>query len=546
MIRTRRRAVICSLAVALTVSLAVAPGAAVPAGQGQEAVPGVVAMPGQWLQGYVKTVSGDTLVYPWAYPGQTRSLLSRATTGTMRVAWLGEPAPPGGADDRVTYLWHAGTASGSGAHAFTFAVNGIPVATFRSGRTPDDRGWSVTGSDGAVLSFRTTRIGTFGELFGFMWVTAPRSLFGAGAPQFSVTGEAAGSQDYYLGPEEQVRSFVRARAEQAVFVSGERAVRVEISSARNPEAVRIDTGGSPITAEAPPGYTSLLVPAGPNTDRAVTVSITAGSDAPVAQTIALKTVPDRALHLLPHSHVDIGYSDPQPEVERKQWKNLRDAVALARADGVVPARGAFQVERRRPVVGRELPEAGLARRSGSVSRGRAERHDCPPGQRRQPPHGPGHARGTPPLDGRIAPPQGRLRPRADADGDALRHSRPQLDVGGRPFRGRRALFQQRPELHAGPARWRRPHWLHAESPWRQAVLVGVAVGRGAAPLLDGRPRLLLVPRPQHGPHDRSQPRRRAASTWARSPRPAIPGTWCRCGTPSAATTARSIRRCPWR
>ena len=338
MIRIGRRAVICSLAVFLSVAL----GAAVPAEKGQEAVPGIVAMPGQWLQGYVKTVSGDTLVYPWAYPGQTRSLLSRATTGRMKVAWLGEPVPAGGADDRVTYLWHAGTASGSGAHAFTFAVNGIPVATFRSGKTPDDRGWTVTGSDGAVLSFRATRIGTFGELFGFMWVTAPRSLFGTGAPQFSVTGEAAGSQDYYLGPEEPVRSFVRARAEQAVFASGERAVRVEISSARDPEAVRIDAGGSPITAEAPPGYTSLLVPAGPNTDRAVTVSITAGSDTPIVQTIALKTVPDRALHLLPHSHVDIGYSDPQPEVERKQWKNLRDAVALARRTASYPPGARFK------------------------------------------------------------------------------------------------------------------------------------------------------------------------------------------------------------
>ena len=406
MIRTRRRAVICSLAVALAVSLAAVPGAAVPAEKGQEAVPGIVAMPAQWLQGYVKTVSGDTLVYPWAYPGQTRSLLSRATTGTMRVAWLGEPAPPGGADDRVTYLWHAGTASGSGAHAFTFAVNGIPVATFRSGRTPDDRGWSVTGSDGAVLSFRTTRIGTFGELFGFMWVTAPRSLFGTGAPQFSVTGEAAGSQDYYLGPEEQVRSFVRARAEQAVFVSGERAVRVEISSARDPEAVRIDAGGSPITAEAPPGYTSLLVPAGPNTDRAVTVSITAGSDAPVAQTIALKTVPDRALHLLPHSHVDIGYSDPQPEVERKQWKNLRDAVALARATASYPpearfkwnVEGLWSVESYLKQASPDDREAFLAAvRSGTIA---LQANDV------EPPHGPGHARGTPPLDGRIAPPAG--------------------------------------------------------------------------------------------------------------------------------------------
>ena len=56
-------------------------------------------MPAQWLQGYVKTVSGDTIVYPWAYPGQTKTLLSRATDGRMSVAWMGEPVPPGAADE---------------------------------------------------------------------------------------------------------------------------------------------------------------------------------------------------------------------------------------------------------------------------------------------------------------------------------------------------------------------------------------------------------------------------------------------------------------
>jgi len=214
------------------------------------------------------------------------------------VAWAGEPVPPGGPGDSVTYLWHAGTASGSGAHAFTFAVNGTPVATFRSGRSADDRAWSVAGEGGASLSFRTTRVGTFNELFGFMWVTAPRSLFGAGAPQFSVTGEAAGSQDYYLGPEEQVRTFARAGPVEAVFASGERAIRVEISSTRDPVPVRIEAGGAPIASEAQPGFTSLLVPAGPNAERPLAVSITVGAEAAVVQALELMIQQDVARPIL--------------------------------------------------------------------------------------------------------------------------------------------------------------------------------------------------------------------------------------------------------
>jgi hypothetical protein len=204
MIRTCRRAVILALALAAAAPSLTAQQAAPP-------LPAAVAMPARWLQGFEKAVSGDTIVYPWAYPGQTKTLLTRATTGQMRVAWTAEPVPPGAADERITYLWHAGTASGYGAHAFTFTVNGAPIAVFRSGRSAEDRAWTIAGDGGATLSFRTTRVGTFNELFGFMWVTAPRSLFGTGAPQFSVTGEAAGSQDYYLGPQERVETFVRAR-----------------------------------------------------------------------------------------------------------------------------------------------------------------------------------------------------------------------------------------------------------------------------------------------------------------------------------------------
>jgi hypothetical protein len=74
MIRSRRRAVILALALA-----AAAPSVTVTQAVHAQ-LPATIAMPAQWLQGYVKTVSGDTIVYPWAYPGQTRtrSLTRRA------------------------------------------------------------------------------------------------------------------------------------------------------------------------------------------------------------------------------------------------------------------------------------------------------------------------------------------------------------------------------------------------------------------------------------------------------------------------------------
>ena len=300
-------------------------------------------LPERWLQGYVRTLAGEWIVYPWAYPGQANTLLSRATDGRMAVEWEGEPAPAGAPGDLVSYLWHGGTASGYGAHRFTLAVNGRAMATFTSGRTRNDRAWSVAGEGGARLSFQTTRVGQFDELFGFMWLTAPRALFGDGAPRFAVTGEAAGSQDYYLGPQERVEPWTRVRPEEALFADGQRALRVAFSHIGPTRSGVVRSGGRVLwSGRIDTGYTTALVPANRSAAATVPVVVTIDGETVFDGDVPAPPVRPRAIHLLPHSHVDIGYSDPQPEVERKQWKNLRDAVALGAETASYPPEARFK------------------------------------------------------------------------------------------------------------------------------------------------------------------------------------------------------------
>jgi hypothetical protein len=308
-------------------------------GQASAAAP----LPDRWVQGYVRTIDGPWIVYPWAYPGQVKTLISRTTDGRMAVEWEGAPVPPGAPGDTVTYLWHAGTASGYGAHRFTLSVNGRAIAAFTSGRTTSDRDWSIAGEGGARLSFTTTRVGRFDELFGFMWLTAPRGAFGAGAPRFIVVGEAAGSQDYYLGPQQPVEEWIRVRPEEAVLADGQRAVRVSVSHAGAERAAEVRSGARVIwKGSVGAGHTTVLVPAGPNEASSVPIDVAVEGRPVLAETVVLDVVRPRTIHLLPHSHVDIGYSDPQPEVEKKQWKNLRDAVALGRATAASPPEARFK------------------------------------------------------------------------------------------------------------------------------------------------------------------------------------------------------------
>jgi alpha-mannosidase len=325
--------------VLVTALCALVPGSAL----AQDMIRGPVVMPPRWVPGFTRAVSGQGIVYPWAYPGQTRTRLSRTTDGRMIVEWEGEVAPSGPPDEPVTYLWHAGLASGYGAHRFVLTVNGQSAVWFTSGQDTKDLEWTATGADGAMLSYRTTRVGTFNELFGFMWLTLPRGAFGSGAPRFRVVGEAAGNEDYFLLPEERVEAWTRVRPEEVVLKGGARGLRVETSLVSDPVDATIRSGSQTLWAgTVAPGYTRLIVPLPLDGPQQFPVTVAINGHQALQQSIALGPARKWEFHLLPHSHIDIGYSDPQPTVERKQWKNLSDAVALAQKTASYPPEARFR------------------------------------------------------------------------------------------------------------------------------------------------------------------------------------------------------------
>jgi alpha-mannosidase len=325
------------LACAALLFAAAQAGARPPAGE-------PVSVPDRWLQGFVRPVVGEVIVYPWAYPGSVKTLLSRATDGAMAVEWEGEPAPPGPADEAITYVWHAGLNSGkSGGHRFAFSVNGRPSVTFMTSPSSADREWTLSGAAGEVLSFTTSRVSAFDERFGLMVLTAPRSFFGGAPPRFRVVGEAAGSIDYYLSPEQQVAEWTRVTPEEAVLAGGRRVVRVEISHLGAPQPATVRFGGEALwQGTVGRGYLRVEVGAAANGAALLPVTVTIGERETFSGGLPLTPVRARELHLLPHSHVDIGYSDPQPEVERKQWRNLRDAVALGLRTAGYPSAARFR------------------------------------------------------------------------------------------------------------------------------------------------------------------------------------------------------------
>jgi hypothetical protein len=329
-----------------------------------------------WLKGYAKTISGETIGYHSPYPDATSALLVRATDGRMSAAWETAPVPDDFNAPAATFVWMAGLATQKGAHAFFLSVDDEQMFTFHTGKDASEKTWEIPAKNGATLTFKTTLVDQFQELFGFMFLTLPKSSLRPGKPvRLKVAGENGGSRDWFMVFQYDLEPWVRASAEQALARKGDKlsqSVRVEISRIGPPEEAVISAGGGEkMTARIETGYNAFYLPvegkvstaevnplAKPGAPAAVegrvsaaeaasrekdiAVSVGLGGRPAVIKTIRLRPVAPREIWLLPHSHVDIGYSDPQAVVEKNHWRYFEEAIELARRTENYPPGARFK------------------------------------------------------------------------------------------------------------------------------------------------------------------------------------------------------------
>ena len=107
----------------------------------------------------------------------------------------------------------------------------------------------------------------------------------------------------------------------------------------------------------------LPVPA-VESERTVKVSVEVAGKTLATQSLTLKPVRKWVVYLLPHSHVDIGYTHVQTDVEKAQWKYLEMGIETARKLGEQSARLAVQVERGGALGGGQLLAASYSGETG--------------------------------------------------------------------------------------------------------------------------------------------------------------------------------------
>lgn len=112
----------------------------------------------------------------------------------------------------------------------------------------------------------------------------------------------------------------------------------ELTEAR----VRVE-GVSPLGVKLSQGAANfeVAVPA-VDKEKEVGVTVEAGGSTLASRSVTLRPVRKWVVYLLPHSHVDIGYTHVQTDVEKAQWKYLEMAMDTARKSANNPAGSRFK------------------------------------------------------------------------------------------------------------------------------------------------------------------------------------------------------------
>jgi alpha-mannosidase len=304
----------------------------------------------QLFNGFARQRFGQTIDYHSFHPFARTALLSRCTNGKQTIQWETDPLPPSPGSPFITFVWIAGHSTGSSRAdaSFRLALNGRECLTFATAKDRRVRQWTVEGKEGVRLSFDAQWEDGAEDLFGYAYLRVPAQAFPAGKPLLvSVTGDSANRPDWFMTFTHAFRESLSVQPEPALLrgsAGSGQLIDVLIDHLGTAGQADILIPGQPrVSAPLALGFNRIPLVVPPVRQRVeTTVTVILPGRPEERFPLTLDPVTLREFWLLPHSHNDIGYSDLQVDVEKKQLRNIRDALRLFRKTSGYPDEARFR------------------------------------------------------------------------------------------------------------------------------------------------------------------------------------------------------------
>lgn len=294
------------------------------------------------INGFSKYIAGEEVDEDCSCtPEATTAMTVRCLSDKDFIEWETDKVPVNYTGKTVSFVWSGGYSTGKKdeERKFSLFINNNFLFSFATASRIEGEDWKIKKGD-AELKFKNQKFynrsgNTTKDYWGFFILTVPVSeLKGNRILRIKVNGDATGSRHWYRVMAYQLLPKVEIDCEKIVTKDScgrnLQTVKVSINHFTGPRNVQILSENKIfVDEELKLGQNDFFIKFDA-VKTAVQKSVEVKIDENVEKfSVTIQPVKKMTFYLLPHSHVDIGYTDLQTEIEKKQWNNIDKAMNLS-------------------------------------------------------------------------------------------------------------------------------------------------------------------------------------------------------------------------
>lgn len=290
------------------------------------------------ISGYAKAISGETLSYYSYTPMASEALLTRCNTGEMAIVWETAIVPSDFNADYANFTWTGGNSSGtsSGKQHFDLYINDRFFITIETDKHYEAAGWKFSGADGTEISFVKKGLDKNNDMSGDVTLKVPKKLLTPGkALQLKIVGKKEGTADWLMVYKHIPgdRFMVKLLPLLTKGPNGDtlRQVKLfgEYTKAYSQIIAYVNGISNPYRFDLQQGYNEFEIAVPFKTKLPYYIINTEIEGKRMgADTVHITPLIPLEVHMIHHSHTDVGYSHLQETVAEIHNENIREAIDL--------------------------------------------------------------------------------------------------------------------------------------------------------------------------------------------------------------------------
>lgn len=276
-----------------------------------------------------------------------QAMLVRCNEGKNIMEWEAEAIPTSFNGEFVEYGVIMGVDIDRAQYDFDIYINDKKYFTFTAPEESILQDVIAKGPNDSQLTFKGTMIDAYSDMFGYSFLKIKTSDLPKGEPiKMKIVAPTVGKSAWFMVFKYGLDGNVSWKQEPAVINSSKgpmQQLRTTILHYGNPVKATIQAGKAKekVTLNVGANVFRVNIPKIENTTE-IPVKVTVGKKVLNEQVLTVEPVKPYTVYLLHHSHVDIGYTHTQDDVEKMQWKNLDDAVMMSKKTADFPEGSKFK------------------------------------------------------------------------------------------------------------------------------------------------------------------------------------------------------------